>query len=47
MQKIIAEALQEEVSKNGLMSMTRRSTVIDYDRLARAVIDKLEEYDFL
>lgn len=47
MQKIIAEALQEEVSKNGLMNMTRRSTVIDYDRLALAVIEKLEQYHIL
>ena len=47
MQKIIAEALREEVSKNGMMNMTQRSTYVDYDRLAQAVIDKLEEYHFL
>jgi hypothetical protein len=47
MQKIIAEALREEVSKYGMMNMTSKSTYIDYDRLAKAVVNKLEEYDFL
>ncbi len=47
MQKIIAEALREEVSKNGMMNMTHRSTYVDYDRLAKAVIDKLEQYHIL
>ena len=47
MQKIIAEALREEVTKNGMMNMTHRTTYVDYDRLAQAIVDKLEEYDFL
>jgi hypothetical protein len=47
MQKIIAEALQEEISRYGFISMGNKSTFIDYDRLAKAVVNKLEEYDFL
>jgi hypothetical protein len=47
MQKLIAEALKEEITRYGIMGMTQKSTYIDYDRLAKAVVDKLEEYDYL
>lgn len=46
MEKIIADALREEVTKYGIMSMTRRSSVIDYDRLSKAVVNKLEELGY-
>jgi hypothetical protein len=47
MQKLIAEALQEEITKYGMMGMTQKSTYIDYDRLAKAVVEKLEEHHYL
>lgn len=49
MQKMIADALKEEVYKNGLITMgdCDKQAYVDYDRLAKAVVYKLQEKGYL